>query len=55
MRKENSKLQAQYPEGALERSAWSGEATLSRLVGALIAFKPLYSVLKLASREVIIR
>jgi hypothetical protein len=26
------------PEGALERSAWSGETTLSRLVGALIAF-----------------
>ncbi|KAL5660762.1 hypothetical protein ACJX0J_027887, partial [Zea mays] len=44
-----------YLRGALERSAWSGEATLSRLVGALIAFKPLYSVLKLASREVIIR
>nr|ACG40800.1 CMV 1a interacting protein 1 [Zea mays] len=42
-------------EGALERPAWSGETTLSRLVGALIAFKPLYSVLKLASREVIIR
>ncbi|PWZ44269.1 2-methoxy-6-polyprenyl-1,4-benzoquinol methylase, mitochondrial [Zea mays] len=28
---------------------------MSRLVGALITFKPLYSVLKLASREVIIR
>ncbi|XP_035823974.1 CMV 1a interacting protein 1 isoform X3 [Zea mays] len=42
-------------EGALERPAWSGETTLSRLVGALIAFKPLYAVLKLASREVIIR
>lgn len=42
-------------EGALERPAWSGETPLSRLVGALIAFKPLYSLLKLASREVIIR
>jgi len=35
-------------EGALE-------TPLSRLVGALVAFKPLYSLLKLASREVIIR
>ena len=43
------------PEGALEQPVCSGEATMSRLVGALITFKPLYSVLKLASREVIIR
>ncbi|GJN41446.1 hypothetical protein PR202_gn00823 [Eleusine coracana subsp. coracana] len=42
-------------EGELERPAWSGETPLSRLVGALIAFKPLYSLMKLASREVIIR
>nr|AAK70623.1 Unknown protein [Oryza sativa Japonica Group]AAL76194.1 Unknown protein [Oryza sativa Japonica Group] len=42
-------------EGSLERPAWSGETPLSRLVGALIAFKPLYSLMKLASREVIIR
>jgi hypothetical protein len=42
-------------EGALERPAWSGETPLSRLVGALVAFKPLYSLLKVASREVIIR
>lgn len=42
-------------EGALERPAWSGETPLSRLVGALIAFKPLYALMKLASREVIIR
>ncbi|KAF0901677.1 hypothetical protein E2562_003626 [Oryza meyeriana var. granulata] len=42
-------------EGSVERPAWSGETPLSRLVGALIAFKPLYSLMKLASREVIIR
>lgn len=42
-------------EGALERPAWTGETPLSRLVGALIAFKPLYSLMKLASREVVIR
>ena len=47
--------QAVPQEGALERPAWSGETPLSRLVGGLIAFKPLYSVMKLASREVIIR
>jgi hypothetical protein len=44
-----------YLRGHWIGRAWSDEATLSRLVGALIAFKPLYSVLKLASREVIIR
>ncbi|ONM30843.1 CMV 1a interacting protein 1 [Zea mays] len=43
------------PEGALEQPVLSDEAMMSRLVGALITFKPLYSVLKLASREVIIR
>ncbi|KAF7090872.1 hypothetical protein CFC21_093553 [Triticum aestivum] len=42
-------------EGSLERPAWSGETPVSRLVAALIAFKPLYSLMKLASREVIIR
>jgi hypothetical protein len=42
-------------EGALERPAWSGETPVSRLVAALISFKPLYSLMKLASREVIIR
>ncbi|ONM53744.1 CMV 1a interacting protein 1 [Zea mays] len=47
--------EAGFTRGALERPAWSGETTLSRLVGALIAFTPLYLVLKLASREVIIR
>ena len=47
--------QAMPQEGALERPAWSGETPLSRLVGALIAFKTLYSLMKLASREVIIR
>ncbi|XP_037448163.1 uncharacterized protein LOC119317766 [Triticum dicoccoides] len=42
-------------EGSLERPAWSGETPVSRLVAALIAFKPLYSLMKVASREVIIR
>ena len=46
---------AKPQEGALERPTWSGETPVSRLVGALIAFKPLYSLMKLASREVIIR
>lgn len=44
-----------YEEGQLERPKWTGETPLSRLVGALISFKPLYSVLKLGARQVLIR
>lgn len=44
-----------YEEGALERPKWSGETPLSRLVRVLISFKPLYSVLKLGARQVLIR
>ncbi|KAL6975918.1 hypothetical protein U1Q18_024713 [Sarracenia purpurea var. burkii] len=43
-----------YEEGQLERPRWTGETPLSRLVGALISFKPLYSVLKLGARQVLI-
>ncbi|XP_052207554.1 uncharacterized protein LOC127811593 [Diospyros lotus] len=43
-----------FEEGHLERPRWTGETPLSRLVGALIAFKPLYSVLKLGARQVLI-
>ncbi|XP_022149776.1 uncharacterized protein LOC111018124 [Momordica charantia] len=43
-----------FEEGHLEHPNWSGETPLSRLVGALISFKPLYSVLKLAARRVMI-
>ncbi|KAJ4849269.1 hypothetical protein Tsubulata_018526 [Turnera subulata] len=43
-----------YEEGQLERPKWSGETPLSRLVGALISFKPLYSLLKLGARQVLI-
>lgn len=45
---------AAYEEGQLERPRWTGETTLSRLVGALINFKPLYSILKLGARQVLI-
>lgn len=44
-----------YEEGALERPKWSGETPLSRLVQALISFKPLYSILKFGARQVFIR
>ena len=44
-----------YEEGELERPRWSGETPLSRLVGALISFKPLYSVLKFGARQALIR
>ncbi|KAA8526305.1 hypothetical protein F0562_008492 [Nyssa sinensis] len=45
---------ATYEEGKLERPKWIGETPVSRLVRALISFKPLYSVLKLGARQVLI-
>lgn len=44
-----------FEEGELERPKWAGETPLSRLVGALISIKPLFSVLKLGARQVFIR
>ncbi|KAF3327101.1 Erythromycin 3''-O-methyltransferase [Carex littledalei] len=41
-------------EGRLQRPRWSGETPLSKMVGALISFKPLYNLMKIASRQVII-
>ncbi|KAI4333886.1 hypothetical protein L6164_018640 [Bauhinia variegata] len=43
-----------YEEGKLVRPKWTGQTPLSRLVGALISFKPLYSFLKLGARQVLI-
>ncbi|KAG6420683.1 hypothetical protein SASPL_117220 [Salvia splendens] len=45
---------ADFEEGQLERPKWTGETPLSRLVRALISFKPLYSVMKLGARQVLI-
>ncbi|XP_062150461.1 uncharacterized protein LOC133859155 isoform X2 [Alnus glutinosa] len=45
---------APYEEGQLDRPKWVGATPLSRLVGALISFKPLYSLLKLGARQVLI-
>nr|GEW28433.1 S-adenosyl-L-methionine-dependent methyltransferase [Tanacetum cinerariifolium] len=45
---------ASFEEGKLERPNWAGETNLSRLVAALIGFKPLYSLLKLGARQVLI-
>ncbi|XP_072958422.1 uncharacterized protein [Typha angustifolia] len=42
-------------EGNLDRPRWAGETPLSRLVGALIAFKPLYSLMKVGARNVLIK
>lgn len=50
----SSSTTTSYEEGQLERPKWTGETPLSRLVGALISFKPLYSVLKLGARQVLI-
>ncbi|CAA0808835.1 Unknown protein [Striga hermonthica] len=47
-------MAAEFEEGKLERPKWTGETPLSRLVGALISFKPLFSVLKLGARQVLI-
>src|SRR5688572_20750905 len=44
-----------YAEGKLDRPKWSGQTPLSRLVGALISFKPLYSVMKIGARQALIR
>lgn len=49
------RMTASFEEGKLERPNWAGETNLSRLVGALIGFKPLYSLLKLGARQVLIR
>ncbi|KMT01826.1 hypothetical protein BVRB_9g210180 [Beta vulgaris subsp. vulgaris] len=43
-----------YEEGTLERPKWSGKTPLSRLVGALISFKPLYSAMKFGARQALI-
>ncbi|XP_031478086.1 uncharacterized protein LOC116249096 [Nymphaea colorata] len=43
-----------HEEGPLERPSWAGETPLSRLVGAIIAFKPFYSLLKFGARQVFI-
>ncbi|XP_077245466.1 uncharacterized protein LOC143885271 isoform X2 [Tasmannia lanceolata] len=45
---------ASFEEGQLERPRWTGETPLSRLVAALISFKPLYSLMKLGARQVLI-
>ena len=51
----SSSVASEQLEGQLERPQWAGETPLSRLVGALISFKPLYSLMKLGARQVLIR
>lgn len=41
--------------GILEKPRWIGETPLSRLVGALIGFKPLFNIMKYFARQVLIR
>ncbi|TYI06795.1 hypothetical protein ES332_A10G183800v1 [Gossypium tomentosum] len=43
-----------YKEGDRERPKWADETPFSRLVEALISFKPFYSLLKLGARQVLI-
>lgn len=44
-----------FEEGKLVRPKWAGHTPLSRLVAALISFKPFYSILKHGARQVFIR
>ncbi|KAK9689899.1 hypothetical protein RND81_09G089400 [Saponaria officinalis] len=50
----NALTMESYEEGKLERPKWSGETPISRLVGALISFKPLYSLMKFGARQALI-
>ncbi|XP_030538550.2 uncharacterized protein LOC115746777 isoform X2 [Rhodamnia argentea] len=50
----SSATEVAYEKGQLERPKWAGETPLSRLVGAVISFKPIYSLLKLGARQVLI-
>lgn len=45
----------EYEEGQSERPKWAGQTPLSGLVRTIISFKPLYSLLKLGARNVLIR
>lgn len=51
---EAGNVSSAFEEGHLERPPYIGETPLSRLVGALISFKPLYSLMKLGARQVFI-
>ena len=42
-------------EGELERPTWTGDTPLSRFVGALISFKPFFSLMKMGARSIMIR
>lgn len=42
-------------EGNLERPAWSGNDPLSKLVNALISFEPLFALMKIGARQVLIK
>lgn len=45
---------ATFEEGQLERPRWTGKTPLSRFVATLISIKPLFSVVKLGARQVLI-
>ena len=47
--------QVPFTEGELDRPCWTGDTPISRLVPALIAIKPLYNLMKLGARQVLIR
>eukprot|EP00850_Spirogloea_muscicola_P021206 SM000240S08623 [mRNA] locus=s240:31859:34079:- [translate_table: standard] len=45
----------QFEEGELERPRWTGDEPLSRAVNALMRVRPLFALLKLAARRVLIQ
>ncbi|MBA0701723.1 hypothetical protein Goari_026805 [Gossypium aridum] len=51
---ETETISIAYKEGDRERPKWADETPFSRLVEALISFKPFYSLLKLGARQVLI-
>ncbi|PPR84433.1 hypothetical protein GOBAR_AA36274 [Gossypium barbadense] len=48
---ETETISIAYKEGDRERPKWADETPFSRLVEALISFKPFYSLLKLGARQ----
>lgn len=52
--REGARVQV-FEEGALERPRWTGDDPLSRFVSSLIAIKPLFNVMKIGARQVLIR
>lgn len=47
-------LQGPFVEGELDKPLWAGDEPLSRFVSALISIKPLFAIMRVAARQVLI-